>query len=582
MADDALRVGYTPSFLPVSFDYTSRDYYAIRDHLIQVVKARVPEWTSEDPSDFGLALVEAMSYMGDLMSYYIDRAGNEAFLPTATRRQSVINIAQTLGYSPARAVAAVGEVTFSSEPTYTGSAITVPEGTVVTAQIRAEDGTLNTVKFTTDAEITVANSGGQTTVDVVEGEWVSQTVNSSNGVANFEIALAQSPVASDNFAVYVNDGLTNNEWAEVTNLVEYASTDNVYETRLMGDGTVRVVFGDGITGRIPPTSQTITVQYRVGGGVRGNIPAGTITNIVNTGIDANLNVTNAASTYGGADEESTYSIRENAAIPFRANRRAVSKQDIEALARNVSGCYAASANAAVWSNITLAIAPNYDRSLNPGINVYEDCDYAWSSNTMTVTKTAHGLAVGQTVSLNFTTGGATSYDSTYAVATKTDNTFTVALTGSGASGKVTVSVDISTFVTLKNSVKTALEPLMMMGSSLTLRSPEYPKVVLGISVSLIDTIRQSDAESNIKAILMDGPFSFEQRGFGGAVTMGDVVTSVINNTGYINNVTVDKLYRKDSVYTSGVHDTEAAWYEILSLDVDTDLTINFGGTGVGS
>jgi hypothetical protein len=58
--------------IPVTVDYTNRDYYAIRDELITRIKARVPEWSGNDNADFGLALVEAFAYMGDIANYYID------------------------------------------------------------------------------------------------------------------------------------------------------------------------------------------------------------------------------------------------------------------------------------------------------------------------------------------------------------------------------------------------------------------------------------------------------------------------------------------------------------------------------
>jgi hypothetical protein len=84
-------------------DYTSRDYASLREDLIKAVQLRIPQWTADDPTDFGLAIVEAFAYMGDIMSYYIDRAANETFLSTATQRESISAIAKTLGYFPASA-----------------------------------------------------------------------------------------------------------------------------------------------------------------------------------------------------------------------------------------------------------------------------------------------------------------------------------------------------------------------------------------------------------------------------------------------------------------------------------------------
>jgi hypothetical protein len=105
------------SRIPLSIDYTSRDYYSIREDLINLVKQRVNQsttrqWAGEDSSDFGVALIEAFAYVGDLTNYYIDRIANETYLPTATQRKSIINLAKLYGYSPTGFRAATLQVTF--------------------------------------------------------------------------------------------------------------------------------------------------------------------------------------------------------------------------------------------------------------------------------------------------------------------------------------------------------------------------------------------------------------------------------------------------------------------------------------
>lgn len=107
----------TPSSnIPVSVDYTSRDYYSLRDALINRVIARVGQnrWTGNDPSDFGVALIESFAYMGDLVNYYIDRVANESYLGTATQRQNVLNLASMIGYTAGGYTSAVANVTLTT------------------------------------------------------------------------------------------------------------------------------------------------------------------------------------------------------------------------------------------------------------------------------------------------------------------------------------------------------------------------------------------------------------------------------------------------------------------------------------
>jgi hypothetical protein len=107
------------SNIPVSVDYTSRDYYAIREDLINLVKLRVNQdssrqWSGDDPADFGVALIEAFAYVGDLTNYYIDRIANETYLPTATQRKSILNLASLYGYAATGYSAATLQLTFSN------------------------------------------------------------------------------------------------------------------------------------------------------------------------------------------------------------------------------------------------------------------------------------------------------------------------------------------------------------------------------------------------------------------------------------------------------------------------------------
>ena len=63
----------------------------------------MPEWqTVGEAADFGTLLLELYAYMGDILNFYIDRTASEAFLATAVRPQSVLYIADMLGYTPDR------------------------------------------------------------------------------------------------------------------------------------------------------------------------------------------------------------------------------------------------------------------------------------------------------------------------------------------------------------------------------------------------------------------------------------------------------------------------------------------------
>lgn len=100
----------------VVLDYTNRDYKSIRSSLVGLAKGFMPEWqTVGENGDFGTLLLELYAYTGDVLNYYIDRVGAEAFLGTAVRRQSVMYIADMFGYRPLGQRAASVPITLSWE-----------------------------------------------------------------------------------------------------------------------------------------------------------------------------------------------------------------------------------------------------------------------------------------------------------------------------------------------------------------------------------------------------------------------------------------------------------------------------------
>ena len=347
------------NFIP-QVDYTSRDYASIREDLINLIPLYAPQWTSRDSADFGIILLEMFSYMGDLLNYYIDRAANESFLTTASQRESVLRIANVLGYTPTDSVPATANLTFSNS---TAAPIVVPAKTQV-ASTTVVNGVNTQIIFETDATITVpATVGavtGQAGVLATEGVTVTDEVaGNSDGTSDQKFVLLNSPVISNSISVTVNDTVYN----AVPYIIDAAGTDPVFYSSTNADEITSVIFGDGVSGRIPPANSQVLVTYRIGGGTQGNVNANTLTNIL-TNYSPGLSVNNTEAASGGADLESTDSIRVNAPSSIRAVNRAVSLRDYGDLAVQVTGVAKAIATSEVYTSINLYIAPYGD----PGAN----------------------------------------------------------------------------------------------------------------------------------------------------------------------------------------------------------------------
>src|SRR5882724_5694202 len=140
--------------LPVPpVDYTSKDWSTFRDDMENAISTRLPEWTGRSLNDFGIVLIELFAYVGDILSFYGDRIANEAFLPTAVLRSSVLNIAKMLDYRPAGNMAAKTTLQFTVKSGQ--GAVTIPALTQVSTTPVAG---LAPVVFETDIALVVADA----------------------------------------------------------------------------------------------------------------------------------------------------------------------------------------------------------------------------------------------------------------------------------------------------------------------------------------------------------------------------------------------------------------------------------------
>lgn len=378
------------SNIPVSVDYTGRDYYSLRETLIARIQSRIPEWTASDPSDFGVALVEAFAYMGDLIAFYIDRTANENFLQTATQRDSILNIAQTYGYVPAGYRQATVDVTFTNSSANT---VTVPAGTVLSGNVVYDD-VVDTIYFTTNADSVIDAAidevPGQSTVSASHGRSVilvatevntyGELVGTSDGSPNQIFELGETPVVDGSLELYIQDGDVYSKWTQVQHLLDYGPTDLVYTTQMDENNIVYVSFGDGVSGVIPILHSEVRVKYTVGGGTIGNISTNVLENIDYipnlseaevTAIQGAVKVANLSIGLGGSDPESNEQIRYAAPASLRSGNRAVTLKDFADLALSVSGVGKANADASVWTSVTLYISPSrtaLDTDPAPGLD----------------------------------------------------------------------------------------------------------------------------------------------------------------------------------------------------------------------
>jgi hypothetical protein len=88
-----------PEGKKVAINYTSRDFATIKRDLVSYAKKYYPN-TYQDFSEagFGSLLMDMVSYVGDMLSFYVDFQANESYLDTAVEYDNVVRLAQQIGY----------------------------------------------------------------------------------------------------------------------------------------------------------------------------------------------------------------------------------------------------------------------------------------------------------------------------------------------------------------------------------------------------------------------------------------------------------------------------------------------------
>ena len=81
--------------------YLNTDFTGFRENLIEFAKTYFPKTYNDfNETSPGMMFIEMSSYIGDVLSYYVDDTFKESLLPFAEDERSVIALAQFLGYKP--------------------------------------------------------------------------------------------------------------------------------------------------------------------------------------------------------------------------------------------------------------------------------------------------------------------------------------------------------------------------------------------------------------------------------------------------------------------------------------------------
>ena len=184
MADD--RANNSKKQLKI-INYAGRDFGSIRNNLLDYVKRYYPDsYKDFNSAGFGSLVLDAVSYVGDVLSFYVDYQLNETFLDTATEYDNVVKIARQLGYKYADSFSSMGEAQFFiSVPASTAGA--PDESYMPVLQANSLFTTIGGQNFTLVEDVNFADPNNQIIVS---------KINSTTGApTNFAVKAAGTVIS---------------------------------------------------------------------------------------------------------------------------------------------------------------------------------------------------------------------------------------------------------------------------------------------------------------------------------------------------------------------------------------------------
>lgn len=278
--------------------YLNKDFTSFKEALVNYAKSYFPDTVNDFSDDSpGTMFMEMCAYVGDVLSFYIDRSVQENFLQHALNKDNIISLAYTLGYRPkvtstatvvldcyqqipamvsgglaspdmnyALNVAKEAKVTsrsnsnvtfvtqdvvdfsFSSSASpldisvYTLNGSTnQPEYYLLKKQVKAIAGTIKTQEFTFNspekfAEIQLTDSNIVQVLSVVD----------SDGNKWYEVPyLAQSTIFEDVANTQLNDPTLSAYSSEVPYLLRLKRVQRRFTTRFDANSVMHIAFGAG-------------------------------------------------------------------------------------------------------------------------------------------------------------------------------------------------------------------------------------------------------------------------------------------------------------------------------------------------
>ena len=309
------------------------------------IKAQIKEYLrSQDQfSDYDFegssltVLIDTLAYNTYYTAVNANLAVNEGFLETAVLRENVVKLARMIGYTPKSARSARTTVNISVQTAFPyPKSVTMAAGLVL--NFTGLDNNNFVFSIPTDVTQSVDSLTGIAAFNdtvLYEGLYLTDTFV-KNTAERQRFILTNERVDTTSMIVQVTSGTVTEKYLQATDITKIDATSKVFFLEESEYQIPEILFGDGVVGKALANGDVVNVKYTTSAG-RGANGLKVFENI-GTFRDNNLNAITSGITItavsfpdGGAEPESTESIKFGAPKFYSAFGRAVSTQDYEAI-----------------------------------------------------------------------------------------------------------------------------------------------------------------------------------------------------------------------------------------------------------
>ena len=327
--------------MPISnkLSITDLEFEGIKTNLKTFLRAQ-SEFADYDFEGSGMAvLIDILAYNTHYMGYYANMLGNEMFLDSAALRDSVLSHAKHLNFIPTSIRAPKAYLNFTFTPSGSPTSLTINKNTRFNTSI---DGIKYT--FVTTKTTTVPRSATGTyvaaNVEITEGKILSRSYVVSAADKKQRFIVPNLNVDTDSISVTIQTSASDstvNTYTDSSSLDinTITGTDKVFWVEEIEDTKYELIFGDGIVGKSLVDCNIIFIEYMVFSVELANL-ASTFTAVGTVaGLSSDKYVlTTAAKATGGAEIQTSESIRFQAPKLYAAQKRAVTKDDYKSIILN--------------------------------------------------------------------------------------------------------------------------------------------------------------------------------------------------------------------------------------------------------